>query len=1053
MPKAAPYLLTWSAAQQRYQLARSADNELLDFLPEGSAWFAWLEEAPSFAFHGQTRAYTARKEFIRPGDAYWYAYVRAGKQLLKKYVGKASDITLARLEQVAEQLTLADEAPAEMQDHLNVAQPLISTNATNGHFIQEDASTPFRGRAGITSQHDPLVATKLHPPQLRSQLVSRPQLLRRLQQGAEGALTLVSAPAGFGKTTLLTQWLAERRMPVAWLSLDPEDNDPVRFLSYLLAALQIPLPHLSLTVLRLLEAAQATPLESVFAVLTNDLLAHEIPDFALVLDDYHVITSQIIHQALTFLINHLPPHLHLVLASRADPPLPLASLRARGRLVELRANELRLDGPEMQTLLQGMLGFALPSEALEMLARRTEGWAAGLQLAALSLRGRADIHAFVAAFTGSHRFVVDYLSEEVLSRQPEPVQSFLLRTSILERLSGPLCEAVTGREGGQAMLEALERANLFVVPLDEERRWYRYHHLFADVLKSHLEQAEPELLPELHRRASAWYQHQGVLTEAVQHALLARDGELAARLMDQTAFFASLMAQGRPQLLLEWFRALPDLLVRAQPLLCIYHASALHVINQVEEAEARLQDAERALKASPSAEERGIALSVAANIRANLARYQGDLERYLTLGQQALDLLPEEAPLPLRAVPTMQIAHRFLVSGEMTVATAQQVREAVTFSAISGYELVAFRCLTLQARLYHLQGRLKAAAAVYEEAGQATPAGVVQVLTAKAAYCFGLGDLLREWNHLDEAERLLTQGVEQVREAASSFADEVLAGHVALARLLGARGQSAQAVETLEAFAQLAEARRFAPPLRAAVAAARAQLDLMQGHLEAAERWARSSGLAATDKDLCYPQEPAYLLLARIRIAQAREYAAAIPLQDVLALLERLLADAEGKGRKGSVLEILLVQALALHALHDRRRALTTLERALVLAAPEGYMRLFVDEGAPMRDLLRQARARRIVPAYVATLLAAFGEGEKRAEVSSSSPDLLIELLTAREREVLRLLAEGASNREIARRLVLSLGTVKKYVSTLCSKLGVQSRTQALARARALHLL
>ncbi len=1029
--------LHWYADRQVYELEEEGRSVCSPFLNDEREWSAWLENVSSFAFHGQQGQLTVRKEARPRGDQYWYAYRRIGPKMAKRYLGRSADLTLARLEEVAAAFPSATRTVAES------AEP-----AEAAHSVLVDEQRLPR---------DPLLTTKLHPPRPRGRLVSRSHLIERLQQGMESALTLISAPAGFGKTTLLAQWLAESGTPVAWLSLDVEDNDPVRFLTYLLAALQIPLSDLSMTVLSLLEAARKTPLESVFTVLTNDLMDREIPDFALVLDDYHVITTPVIHQALIFLVSHLPPHMHLVIASRADPPFPLASLRARGRLVELRANELRFDIAEMRTFLREMLGFDLPTDALDVLVRRTEGWVAGVQLAALSLREQADIPAFVAAFTGSHRFVLDYLSEEVLSRQPEQVQSFLLRTSILERLCGSLVEAVTGQDEGQAMLEALERANLFVVPLDDERHWYRYHHLFAEVLKNRLEQAEPELVPDLHRRASAWYQQQGFLTEAVQHALLAHDVELAARLMNQAAFFAFLMAHGRPHLLLEWFKALPDALVRMHPLLCIYHASALHVVNQVEAAEARLQDAERGLPAALSAEELGIALSVMANVRANLARYRGDLERYLTLGQQALDLIPEGAPLPLRAIPTMQVAHRFLLSGEVTPAAEQQVRDAVAFSAASGYELVAFRSLALQGRLHALQGRLRAAAAIYEEAGQTSPAGVVQVLTAKASYCFGLGDLLREWNRLEEAERLLAQGLQQVRDALSSFADEVLAGHVALARLLQARGQYDQAVATLEAFAHLAEGRRLVPQIRAQLSTARAQVELMQGHVEAAARWVQASGVSVTDEKLSYSQEQAYLMLARVRIAQARGQAAGFSLpalQEVLSLLDRLLADAEAKGRRNSIMEILIVQALALQALHDRTRALATLERALTLAAPEGYIRLFVDEGVPMRELLRQAGARGIAPSYVAALLAAFGEQGAESEASSPlHPSSLIEPLTAREREVLRLLAEGKSNREIAQRLVLSIGTVKKYVYNICGKLGVQSRMQALARARTLHLL
>ncbi len=1047
--------LIWRADRQLYELDEQGRKQFFPLTSDEGQWGAWLASISAFSFQGQHGHLTVRKEARSRGDQYWYAYRRVGPRMMKKYLGRSATLTLARLEEIAAAFPLAVRPPAEPFRSLSGdGQHLQHGEEEDEERAAMEAGAPPVPVARSPLPRDPLLMTKLHPPHSRSRFIARPRLIERLQQGMESALTLLSAPAGFGKTTLLAQWLAESGPPVAWLSLASEDNDPVRFLTYLLAALQTPLPDLGMTVLRLLEAAQATPAESVFTVLTNDLMEREIPDFALVLDDYHVITNPAIHQGLIFLVSHLPPHMHLVLASRADPPLPLASLRARGRLVELRANELRLNISEMRAFLQSMLGFDLPADALEVLERRTEGWVAGLQLAALSLRERANIPAFVAAFTGSHRFVLDYLSEEVLSRQPERVRSFLLRTSILERLCGSLGEAVAGQEGGQAMLEALERANLFVVPLDDERHWYRYHHLFAEVLKNRLEQAEPELVPELHRRASSWYQHQGFLTEAVQHALLAHDVELAARLMDQTAFFAFLMAQGRPHILLEWFTALPDSLVRAHPLLCIYHASALHVINQGEEAEARLQDAERALPAALSPEETGIALSASANIRANLARYRGDLARYLTLGQQALELLPEAAPLPLRAVPTMQVAHRFLLSGDVTVTAEQQARDAVAFSAASGYELVTFRSLTLLARLHALQGRLRAAAAVHEEAGQSTPAGVVQVLTAKAAYCFGLGDLLREWNRLEEAEHLLAQGVEQVREALSSFADEVLFGHVALARLLQARGRYDQAVATLEAFTQLAERRHFVPQMRAAGAAARAQVELMQGHVETATRWVQVSGVSATDEELSYSQEQAYLILARVRIAQAREHAADLLLQDALTLLDRLLADAEAKARRGSVLEILIVQALALDAQGKRDEALSTLHGALKRAEPEGYIRLFVDESTPMRILLQKIQERGMLPSYVATLLSAFGDPPiLDAAPADFSNQAQVEPLTPREREVLHLLSTGASNREIARRLVLSLGTVKKHVSNICGKLGVQSRTQAIANARARRLL
>jgi LuxR family transcriptional regulator, maltose regulon positive regulatory protein len=902
------------------------------------------------------------------------------------------------------------------------------------------------------TQHDPLLATKFTPPRPRSHLVPRSRLIERLQQGMECALTLVSAPAGFGKTTLLTQWLAEGRMPVAWLSLEPDDNDPVRFLTSLFAALQTHYPDLDMHIVALLQAPQSTPLERALAVLMNNLVNRQKEDFALVLDDYQVITDPSLHRALAFLLDHLPPQMHLVLATRADPPLPLARLRARGQLVELRAADLRLSNSESENFLQMVMGLDLPRQAVLALEQRTEGWVAGLQLAALSLRGRDDASSWLSGFSGSHRFVLDYLSEEVLSRQPAPVLSFLLRTSILSRLCGSLCDAVTDAEDSQAMLEALERANLFVVPLDEERCWYRYHQLFAELLQSRLRQRQPELMEQLHRRASLWYEQHAQPMEAVRHALAAHDSERAARLIEQGDMMVT--AQGQTRLLLEWLNALPDALVRARPFLCVCYATALHLNDQLDEAEARLVDAENALDALPPAEYRGFVLGVAANIRANLARYAGDLARYVALGQRAFDLL-EEAHGMMQAWPTVQAAYSYLVSGDVTASREQQVKGAVATARTSGYALVYFRSLTMQARMQALQGRLREAAATYEAAGRVAPGlQVLQALTPSVAYCFGLSDVLREWNRLDEAERLLAQGMELVNEKQSVFADDVMLGYLTLARLQHARGLDGVSLATLDAFLHLADHRHFVSQAKATAKAVLAQIALLQGHLPEAMRWADACGLSAEDANLPYLCEPAYLVLARVRIAQGRLDPAGPYLPDALRLLERLLVDAEAKARMGSALEIPLLQALGLDARRNRAGALTTIARALTLAQPQGYIRLFVDEGTPMLTLLRESQARGVMPDYVATLLSAFGTQHQAAAAPSdqmNSP--LLEPLTAREREVLKLLVAGASNGEIARRLVLSLGTVKKHVSNICGKLSVQSRMQAAARAQALHLL
>jgi len=528
MPKAALYRLTWDGEHQIYAWRSAHTNEQpLPVTPGNVEWFSWLSRIPSFTFSGQHGQLTVRQEARGGTGTYWYAYRRHGGKMLKRYLGRTADLTAAHLEEVALQLT-APSVSAPKQE-LSAKGPSQERGPAHGRSrppIPKDiaasleaASLPpelsptklppsHTGTAphvlhhGHHDVHDLLLATKLHPPRPRAQLVPRSHLVERLQQGVASALTLVSAPAGYGKTTLLVQWRAATHAPVAWLSLEPGDNEPIRFFTYLIAALQTLDPHLGARALALLELPQPAEPATVLALLANDLIGGPGENFALVLDDYHVITAEPIHRALTHFVEHLPPQMHLIIATRSDPPLPLARLRAGGQLSELRAAELRFGTAEAGMFLQAVMGLDLEDEAIATLESHTEGWIAGLQLAALSLQGRADVSAFLAAFTGSHRYVLDYLSEEVLVRQPAPVQQFLLHTSILDRLSGPLCDAVTEQEGSQAMLEALERANLFVAALDDERGWYRYHHLFADLLRSRLQKNMPASLPGLHRRAS-----------------------------------------------------------------------------------------------------------------------------------------------------------------------------------------------------------------------------------------------------------------------------------------------------------------------------------------------------------------------------------------------------------------------------------------------------------------------------------------------------------------------------------------------------------------------
>ncbi len=1046
--------LSWSAHHQVYELSDGQRSGQLHTMIEGPAWFAWLDAVSSFAFHGQRGSFTARKETKQRGAVYWYAYRKREGTLTKKYLGKTADLTFARLEDVAGVLHAERATGASANDPAPPPPAPYETVLPHAHADGSRVDTPLvlTPHAPPNTHGDPLtplLLTKLHLPRPRAQLVPRSHLVERLQQGVAGALTLVSAPAGFGKTTLLAQWRASTRAPVAWLSLEPEDNEPTRFLTYLIAALQTLDPHLGASAFALLRLPQPAEPETVLALLANDLMHWQGEAFALVLDDYHVVEAPPIHRALTFLLEHLPPQMHLIIATRSDPPLPLARLRARGQLTELRAAELRFRAAEAGAFLEEVMGLHLPPQDVVTLQSRTEGWIAGLQLAALSLQGRPDVSGFLPAFTGSHRFVLDYLSEEVLSRQPALVQTFLLQTSILSRLSGSLCEAVTGLEESQAMLGALDRANLFVAALDDEREWYRYHHLFADLLRSRLHQTMPALVPELHRRASTWYEHHDLISEAVHHARLSPDLERTIRLIEQHTH--SLALRGQAHMVLNWLHTLPDGLVRTHPRLCFSQALLLMFTGQLAEALLRLQEAEQSASHITPADEAQAFLNQVATVQAYILFFQGDLASSVALAEQASDQLVER-PVQVRKAANMIAAHRLLVSGDVRHVGEQHVaRLASPHEALSDvFAMDVFVYLAsnlLQARLLRLQGRLRRAAATFEQMAQ-VQAGQEGILI-HPGYCFGLGELCYEWNDLDAAERLLEQGIEVLRGPLTLAADSIAQGYATLARLHQARNKNTSALALVEAFAQLAGARQFAPAQLAFASAVRAQLELMQGHLAAAVRWTEASGLSAED-EMAYPREREYLTFARVRIGQGHLDPAGPFLSEALRLLERLREDAEAKARLGSTLEILILQALAFSAQGKGTEALTVLQRALTLAEPEGYIRLFVDEGAPMVTLLLQAHARGILPSYVATLLAACSVHVESAPLRTSP---LVEPLTERELEVLRLLVAGLSNQAIAQELIVTVGTVKRHINSIYGKLAVNSRTQAVDRAHTLQLL
>jgi LuxR family transcriptional regulator, maltose regulon positive regulatory protein len=906
----------------------------------------------------------------------------------------------------------------------------------------------------------PILTTKLYVPPPRPHAVLRPRLTGRLNEGLHRKLTLISAPAGFGKTTLLGEWVAGCERPAAWLSLDEADSDPTRFLSYLVAALQTIAPNIGEGVLGALRSPQPPPTESILTSLLNEIST--VPDdFVLVLDDYHVVDSGAVDDALAFVLEHLPPRMHLIISTREDPQLPLARLRARGQLGELRAADLRFTPSEAAEFLEGVMGLDLSAEDIAALEDRTEGWIAGLQLAALSMRGREDVAGFIRAFAGDNRYVVDYLVEEVLQRQPERVRSFLLQTSILERLSGPLCDAVTDQEEGNALLEALERGNLFVVPLDDRRHWFRYHHLFADVLRARLMEEQPDRAPTLHRRASEWYERNGSPTDAIRHALAAEDFERAAGLVELAALE---MLGSSQETLYRWLMALPDEVVRARPVLSVYYAFALLGRGGFEAFDAHLRDAERWLDTSAETSERREAPSVEmvvvdevafrslpgtiAVARAYHAGALGDVFCAADHARRALDLLPDDDHL-WRGAAASLLGIAYWTSGDLEAAY-RSFADSVSHQQMTGHVRFQIAGTYILADIRIAQGRLNEAVRTYEQSLQlATEQG--EPVWGTANLYVGLSELHRERGDLEAAKQHLLRSKEL--DEHGGLPETRYRWYVAMARIKEAQGDLDGALDLLdEAERQYVESPD--PDVRP-VAALKTRVWVAQGRLAEALGWTREQGLSAHD-DLSYLREFEHITLARVLLARYKSDREERYIHEAMGLLERLLKAAEEGGRMGSVIEILVLQALAHEAQGDSPGALVPLERALTLAEPEGYIRIFVDEGLPMARLLYEALSQGVESDYIRRLLAAFPVAESEQTASSpmrGSKSELVEPLSERELEVLQLIAEGLTNQEVATRLYLSLHTVKVHARNIFTKLAVKNRAQAVARGRALGIL
>ena len=892
----------------------------------------------------------------------------------------------------------------------------------------------------------PLLETKLHVPRWRRSLVARPRLSERLSRGAESALTLVSAPAGFGKTTLLAEWLAAAPADgrsVAWLSLDQRDNDPALFWTYLVAALKTAAPGIDAGALSLLQPPEP-PSEAGLVTLLNDLDAIS-NDVVLVLDDYHVIDARDVQDGMAFLLEHLPPQIHLVIASRTDPALPLARLRGRGELVEIRAADLRFTPGEAAAYLNGVMGLVLTARDVAALEGRTEGWIAALQLAALSMQGREDVTAFIDGFAGDDRYIVDFLAEEVLQRQPEHVQHFLLQTSILDRLSGPLCDAVTGQDGGKAKLAALERGNLFLVPLDDRRRWYRYHQLFADVLHARLLDEQPDDVPDLHRRASAWYEQNDEPSEAIRHALAAQDFERAA---DLTELAIPAMRRSRQETaVLGWLELLPDEVVRVRPVLSVGFAGALLAGGEYEGVEARLRDAERWLDA-PAAEmvvvddEEFRRLPAEIELyRAAQALVRDDRPGTVRHARRALELSPADEHLG-RASAAALMGLAFWASGDLEAGYSGYA-ECMAGLRRAGHIADTFGCAIALADIRRTQGRLGEAMRTYEQALQRASEQGGPVLRGTADMYVGMSEVHRERDDLPAATQQLLRSQDLGEHL--GLPQNRYRWRVAMARIREAEGDLGGALDLLN------EAERlyvgdFFPNVRP-VPALRARVRVAQGELGEALGWARERGLSVAD-DLSYLREFEHITLARVLLARYTAERAERSSQEATRLLERLLRAAEEGQRTGSVIEILVLQALAYQARDDIPAALASLRRAVTLAEPEGYVRIFADEGPPMASLLRAAAKQGITPSYVRRLLAAINKTEDSTPASQG----LIEPLSERELDVLRLLGTDLGGPDIARELVVSLNTVRTHTKNIYAKLGVNNRRAAVRRAKELDL-
>lgn len=922
----------------------------------------------------------------------------------------------------------------------------------------------------VKSDISQLIQTKLNLPSLRPGLTPRPRLLSQMDLALQSKLVLISAPAGFGKTTLLLEWIENNHLPVAWFSLDQGDNDPARFWRYLISAFQLIKPGIGKTGFSVLQSTQIPPLEIVASELINDIAKWD--ECILVLDDYHWIQSKAIHDSINFFLDHLPSQAHLMITTREDPPLQLPLRRARREVKEIRTSDLRFSNEETHQFFKKSVDLKLSNEDVIALYKKTEGWIVGLQMASLSLQDidPAGRHEFITTFTGDDRYIVDYLVEEVLQRQSTDIQNFLLRTSILDKMCGPLCDALTGNENGQAILHQLENSNLFIIPMDNRRGWYRYHSLFNILLQQRLSQTcGKDEIGQLHRQASEWYEQAGMSEEAVNHAMSVHEYSYAAQLIER--HIIELYFNSEIMLVYSWLNTFPENVLNQYPLLAAVFATASTLVSSIspesmEVADRRLDNAELALEREKDAitnqTGRNLAASFIATSRAYLARFRHENPALvIELTEKALGLLPEDT-LVFRSALLYNLGSAYILQDKPDQALST-LKRCQQIGLASGDYFNGIGAVFTQERLLTQLGRLYEAVALCQKAHHAIEnitRNTGRLLPIAGVVYISMGNIFLEWNELDEAERQLNKGQELI--ALTTFLSANILMASLSARLLNIRGNPASAID------RLVQAESIFPYPIPTLQAWKVRIWLGQVSKNPYDKgkaygWAETSGIDF-NTDRAYSIEK--LTLVRVWISRRRE--GQLNIKFIHRFLEDQLEYARQYEYSGWELEVLILQALAFQADNQTPLAISTLEKALVLAEPEGYMRAFLDEGIWMAELLKQVEDQTAVPDYVTRLLESF-ESELKASLAThailpagklaafhqlqpTTPPL-IEPLTQRELEVLQLIADGASNPEIASALYITTNTVKKHISSLFSKMDAVSRTQAVRRGQQLGLI